>query len=178
MSNTRTRRLALPLLLLALAGAVLLTAWAQAKKQAYIDARADTELMAALRARSPNDSLDFDELTAVPLPAEEDAGPILYNAVFYPDARTVVCTVSIPDGNSASPFLVRYDRRPVPGRYDPAEDRYGVRRLYFEDVSVPRFGWLDLVYAEELHGEEYNPYADSPPKRIRFLLDEEHAYSK
>lgn len=176
--SSRKKRLLLPLFLFLLAAAVLLTARTQAEKQKYIDTRPDTAFMASLRAESPNHSLDLDELVASPLPAEGDAGPILYNATFYPDARTVVCTISVPKGNETAPFLVRYDRRPIPGRYDPGEDRYGVRRLYFEDVSVPRFGWLDLVDAASLEGMEYNPYADPPPGRVRFLLDEEYAFPR
>ncbi|WP_101549989.1 hypothetical protein [Anaerotruncus massiliensis (ex Togo et al. 2019)] len=178
MSKPKKRRRALPLFLFLLAAAVLLAARTQAEKQQYIDARPDTPLMASLRAQSPNHSLDLDELVASPLPAEQDAGPILYNATFYPDARTVVCTVSVPGGGETAPYLVRYDRRPIPGRYDPGEDRYGVRRLYFEEVSVPRFGWLDLVDAGSLNGMEYNPYADPPPGRVRFLLDEEYAFPR
>ena len=102
MSKPKKRR-ALPLLLFLLAAAVLLAARTQAEKQQYIDTRPDTPLMASLRAQSPNHSLDLDELVASPLPAEQDAGPILYNATFYPDARTVVCTVSVPGGGTPMP---------------------------------------------------------------------------
>ena len=124
MSKPKKRR-ALPLLLFLLAAAVLLAARTQAEKQQYIDTRPDTPLMASLRAQSPNHSLDLDELVASPLPAEQDAGPILYNATFYPDARTVVCTVSVPGGGETAPYLVRYDRRPIPAGTTPARTATG-----------------------------------------------------
>lgn len=138
MSKPKKRLRALPFLLLLLAAAVLLTARTQAEKQKYIDTRPDTPLMASLRAQSPNHSLDLDELVASPLPAEQDAGPILYNATFYPDARTVVCTVSVPGGGETAPYLVRYDRRPIPGRARPRRGPLrGAQALFRGGLRAP-----------------------------------------
>ena len=133
MSKPKKRRRALPLFLFLLAAAVLLAARTQAEKQQYIDARPDTPLMASLRAQSPNHSLDLDELVASPLPAEQDAGPILYNATFYPDARTVVCTVSVP-GALPRPVRPQADSRPVRPRRGPLR---GAQALFRGGLRAP-----------------------------------------
>lgn len=137
----------------------------------WIARTVDTQAMSDARQLNPNKRLDSKSILQQATRTQKTR---LYNAMLYPQVRTVVCTFDRPEQfEEFAVYLVSDTGITFPGWYNPesmgeiASERNGIVKAMFENLTTNQLTELHIVDKAQVT-IPYKPTADIP--KIVFSL--------